>query len=212
MSRRTGFTLIELLVVIAIIAILAAILFPVFARAREKARQASCQSNLKQVALAHLMYAQDFDEVGTPRDVWPGNAGTVRYAWTGLLDPYIKNTQLFVCPSQRASRTCGTPAWIGAGTSYGYNFCFNRSAMSTLLSPAEHFLQLDWRAIGIKWNSTGCACSANCPWNARWREGVDTPPHNDGLNASYADGHVKYQTIAYVNDVFNRRVKPFNNQ
>jgi prepilin-type N-terminal cleavage/methylation domain-containing protein/prepilin-type processing-associated H-X9-DG protein len=210
MRGRHGFTLIELLVVIAIIAILAAILFPVFARAREKARTASCQSNLKQLALAWHMYTQDYDEMGTPRDVNPSAA--LRTGWSALLDPYVKNSQLFICPSQRASRGCGTPAWLTIGTSYGYNFCFNRNAMATLISPAEHFLQLDWRTYGIKWNSTGCACSANCPWNSRWREGVDVPPHNDGLNASFTDGHVKYQTISYVNDVFYRRVKPFNNQ
>jgi prepilin-type N-terminal cleavage/methylation domain-containing protein len=69
-TRRKGFTLIELLVVIAIIAILAAILFPVFAKAREKARQTSCLSNVKQIGLACLMYAQDYDEVLSPRGAW----------------------------------------------------------------------------------------------------------------------------------------------
>ncbi len=86
-----GFTLIELLVVIAIIAILAAILFPVFARARENARRASCQSNLKQATLAILMYTQDYDEyaIAYRRGRW----------WPEPYEPYVKNLQLFKCPS-----------------------------------------------------------------------------------------------------------------
>jgi len=96
---RRGFTLIELLVVIAIIAILAAILFPVFARAREKARQASCQSNEKQIGLALLMYAQDYDEK-FPLN-WTGHcgAGPNFYDWMEVTQPYIKNWQVYMCPS-----------------------------------------------------------------------------------------------------------------
>ena len=110
--KRKGFTLIELLVVIAIIAILAAILFPVFARAREKARQASCQSNLKQLAMAVIMYRGDYDERNvnysrgpgsTETDAWlngqpvPGASG--RTSWSLEIMPYVKNTQVYVCPS-----------------------------------------------------------------------------------------------------------------
>jgi len=104
---RRGFTLIELLVVIAIIAILAAILFPVFAQAREKARQTSCLSNCKQIGLALQMYAQDYDErlPNTGPD-WPGNGKNPVYAagygwamWVVLLDPYIKSRKVWVCPS-----------------------------------------------------------------------------------------------------------------
>src|SRR5690554_2271649 len=100
MSRhRRGFTLIELLVVIAIIAILAAIRFPVFARAREKARQASCSSNVKQLQLAVLMYAQDYDEKLVNEAyalVGDGNADGDA-SWRGVLVPYVKNVQLFIC-------------------------------------------------------------------------------------------------------------------
>ena len=101
--KRCGFTLIELLVVIAIIAILAAILFPVFARAREKARSASCQSNLKQIILACLMYADDYDEhlPGGKTWCWEPDAHTNAQYYM-LLQPYIKNWQLFSCPSQRS--------------------------------------------------------------------------------------------------------------
>jgi prepilin-type N-terminal cleavage/methylation domain-containing protein len=94
MTRR-GFTLIELLVVIAIIAILAAILFPVFARAREKARQASCGSNVKQIALGVLMYVQDYDEMFSNL----GWCTTPRLYWWDNVMPYVKNSQLFLCPS-----------------------------------------------------------------------------------------------------------------
>ena len=93
-STGKGFTLIELLVVIAIIAILAAILFPVFAQAREKARAASCTSNLKQIGLSVRMYLQDYDETYLP---W-GQSVTASPA--AILDPYIKNYQVWVCPSE----------------------------------------------------------------------------------------------------------------
>jgi prepilin-type N-terminal cleavage/methylation domain-containing protein/prepilin-type processing-associated H-X9-DG protein len=104
-TTRRGFTLIELLVVIAIIAILAAILFPVFAQAREKARQTSCLSNVKQMNLGHLMYAQDFDETlainrecNNPGGA-PCIAGRAIFGWVDLIEPYVKNRQIFKCPS-----------------------------------------------------------------------------------------------------------------
>src|SRR5437762_2777004 len=105
-----AFTLIELLVVIAIIAILAAILFPVFAQAREKARQASCQSNLKQMSLGAKMYSQDYDNQCMPcaeQYEVPGvPAGSTGW-WPQLINPYIKSYQLMQCPSYRSPNNQG---------------------------------------------------------------------------------------------------------
>jgi prepilin-type N-terminal cleavage/methylation domain-containing protein/prepilin-type processing-associated H-X9-DG protein len=157
-----GFTLIELLVVIAIIAILAAILFPVFARARENARRASCQSNLKQVGLGMIQYAQDYDEE-YPRiayganSAWGGpewNPG--RDHWVDVIQPYIKSTQVFDCPSdafqsswgsgntgrfrlapQRIA-TEGSPDMYG---SYQYNGVYRYMASEACWSPM-HILKL----------------------------------------------------------------------
>src|SRR5688500_9028814 len=104
-NQQRAFTLIELLVVIAIIALLAAILFPVFARARENARRSSCQSNMKQIALAQMQYTQDYDEKFTgshisqvPDDLTPGSCKTYN-TWGYLLQPYIKSKEVFYCPS-----------------------------------------------------------------------------------------------------------------
>jgi prepilin-type N-terminal cleavage/methylation domain-containing protein/prepilin-type processing-associated H-X9-DG protein len=140
MHHKTAFTLIELLVVIAIIAILAAILFPVFAQAREKARAASCLSNQKQIATGILMYAQDYDEM-LLMGFWKtetglGSASQTLCSWPAMVQPYIKNTQVFQCPSAPRSTNNGiTPGTIappvgmrgcgigsGWATSYAYNY------------------------------------------------------------------------------------------
>jgi prepilin-type N-terminal cleavage/methylation domain-containing protein/prepilin-type processing-associated H-X9-DG protein len=98
-SRPRGFTLIELLVVIAIIAILAAILFPVFARARENSRRASCQSNLKQIALGIKQYMSDYDDVFLMNS-WNLSDNSANGGWASVIQPYVKSTQIYQCPSQ----------------------------------------------------------------------------------------------------------------
>lgn len=123
LERSFAFTLVEILVVIAIIAILAAILFPVFGRARENARRASCQSNLKQIGLGLLQYSQDYDEnlVRAWQSSIPGNGpsdATARYKWMDAVFPYVKSEAIFNCPSQSFRAPAGTYGFR-SGTNYG---------------------------------------------------------------------------------------------
>jgi len=196
--RRTGFTLIELLVVIAIIAILAAILFPVFARAREKARQASCQSNLKQVGLALVMYVQDYDERFPCVRQGPGG-------WAQITQSYVKNWQVYNCPSVDATlRTCGpvtshgNPAAppssnpLGAGVYEGgymmcaweqEGCCYPGPKLSSFQFPATTYLALEGNCMGAYW---GAFVTDGAPYaHHQYR-------HNGGLNCVYVDGHVKW--------------------
>jgi len=203
---RRGFTLIELLVVIAIIAILAAILFPVFARAREKARQSSCLSNLKQIGLGIMQYVQDYDEM-YPGRMRGDNSGTTRVSWPILIMPYVKNQQVFRCPSLIDR---GWTAFNQRDTSqqflcnYGYNLCalgaggYGASdtavAMASLTKPAETAAVVDMMACscGVKGTSTASNCFG--PLNIRTAGGLPPAPgiHNGGLNVAFADGHAKW--------------------
>jgi prepilin-type N-terminal cleavage/methylation domain-containing protein/prepilin-type processing-associated H-X9-DG protein len=134
MPRRFGFTLIELLVVIAIISILAAILFPVFAQAREKARAARCMSNLKQLGTAQRMYAQDWDGHWVPDYVYPAGYGNITlglYWWYDMIQPYARSYDVWICPSWQTAYAYGRdklPANLPRPLRYSYSFnslCFN---------------------------------------------------------------------------------------
>lgn len=126
-KSRNAFTLIELLVVIAIIAILAAILFPVFGRARENARRASCQSNLKQIGLGILQYTQDYDERTPPAviDLSASVSGLTEAPWQVRIQPYVKSVQLFKCPSNTSTSFVAQSAAAGQEipVSYVANGC-----------------------------------------------------------------------------------------
>ena len=134
-NNNSAFTLIELLVVIAIIAILAAILFPVFARARENARRSSCQSNLKQIGLGILQYAQDYDEK------YPTGADSASLSWQQKTQPYLKSAQIFVCPSNTNSEQ------IASTATQGYPDIKTSYAASN--NPLDDFSSLSATGIGI---------------------------------------------------------------
>jgi prepilin-type N-terminal cleavage/methylation domain-containing protein/prepilin-type processing-associated H-X9-DG protein len=137
---RRGFTLIELLVVIAIIAILAAILFPVFSRVRENARRSSCLSNMKQMGMGLLQYVQDNDEI-LPSD-WTGSGGfsasdPTIVMWTDAVQPYVKNTQIFTCPSASSANSY-KPGPAGPYGSYGLNHTYYTTG-DNYLSPMSDY-------------------------------------------------------------------------
>ena len=204
MRRRDGFTLIELLVVIAIIAILAAILFPVFARARENARKATCQSNLKQLGSAMMMYSQDYDEMICPCYMYQGVWGDVsQLDWfDDLLLPYTKNREVVICPSGFYDET-GFSAprnhWRN-GTkpmSYGYNHVDPGYWTMTPSFAGKYGLRMVSTAAIQDPSGTIWLFDAHGPelWNeANTDYGTWSLPanrHNDSFNVLYADGHVK---------------------
>ncbi len=190
---RRGFTLIELLVVIAIIAILAAILFPVFARAREKAKQTSCQSNMKQIALAMLSYVQDYDERFTryagyanPSVVLP--EGGLDYWWQCIM-PYMKNEQILACPSDSLYRIVSGAAPNNVDTSHNVDYAINTflptQPISEVKWPASNIMNVESSLNYARWQCpaeirTG---STNYAWT--------TNRHNGVSNYAFVDGHVK---------------------
>ncbi|MBU0610456.1 MAG: DUF1559 domain-containing protein [Armatimonadetes bacterium] len=194
MTRR-GFTLIELLVVIAIIAILAAILFPVFAKAREKARQASCLSNVKQIMLAVLQYAQDYDERFPAGYYNNWNSVNAYTPMVGIM-PYAKNTQMFICPSVAGytiTYNLVTPsqAWVA---SYGFNIN-QQGALGTITAPAEMIYTVDcynpWLdSVGNIYSRLAGAGVAKYGGT-----GAATNWHNEGVNCGFLDGHGKWQKL-----------------
>jgi len=214
--HRPGFTLIELLVVIAIIAILAAILFPVFARAREKARQVSCLSNLKQLSLGMMMYAQDYDETWPLAYYYSPDFGE-EFSWdfhinwntgaheVGLIGPYTKNEQIHACPSAKGLEPWGRPY-----TGFAYNTSYLGHGQSEPVVPAASVgeVQLPSETVllcdSAYYSTWPSPALAGCNFlrapgdpsyafvgpNVHFR-------HNRTANVAYCDGHTKAATRQY---------------
>ena len=195
MSGRRGFTLIELLVVIAIIAILAAILFPVFARAREKARQTSCLSNLKQIGLAEKMYESDYDELTATYIQGAPNGVSAMPSWIDLLEPYTKNTQLYSCPSSTVEYRSGGVGHLG---SYGANI----TDAGVLSASNQVYLYCNRKIASLQFPAQ-TAIFADTTGGHYWRYNGGAMQgmafiHNDGANIAYLDGHAKWVSQGYV--------------
>lgn len=184
MGMRKAFTLIELLVVVAIIAILAAILFPVFARARENARKSSCQSNMKQLGLGFQQYIQDYD------GRYPGvNTDTSQYGfqpyWDLQILPYTKSMNLLQCPSDSESPRVSSPQ-LGPNLYRSYGATIYGASESIVTRPSETVLLNEDISQGTAWDAfwTNGAFVTCLGSDTRWR-------HNETANFLYADGHVK---------------------
>lgn len=204
---RNGFTLIELLVVIAIIAILAAILFPAFARARENARRASCQSNLKQLGLGMMQYNQDYDE-----KLPLYYNGATGLGWGHVIDPYLKSDQLFKCPSS---------ADVLSESDYAYNLWLGYSnaipagplSISVLTQPSVTVMMMDMLP-GLKraWSAGDgfgdCSSTSTCVPGTYAKLAAGADRHLGGGNFVFTDGHVKWYKAVNTQDsaaVYNPR-------
>jgi len=211
-----GFTLIELLVVIAIIAILAAILFPVFAKAREAARATACRSNMKQIGTAMRMYSQDYDELLTPAFQYYDSPTNAVLAWfPDFLNPYVKNANIWWCPSDTSRITTWKRDWLPVGSgplyrslrySYGANDAGrgmpgggSPTAEAEVQRPADRIALLDSTTIEI-WDfadSCGGAAhdhqttGADCATSSTQSRGSVALRHSDTFNVLFLDGHVK---------------------
>jgi len=225
MHTRKGFTLIELLVVIAIIAILAAILFPVFARAREKARQASCLSNVKQLTLGVMMYAQDYDDrlPGTYIYHYTDAGARTGLTWIPRVYPYIQSGTsggsggVFYCPSYPGQYRFDKPTQFAIPStpsiSYGMNIHLNISyddggmSLAQIEQPSNTILLADSGPSRVStsgtWN-TGMAYLVN---ETRLDYFLETPAslgyciytrHNGMANVGFVDGHAKAEGPGYV--------------
>jgi len=197
-SKQTGFTLIELLVVIAIIAILAAILFPVFAKAREKARATSCLSNVKQIQLGAIMYASDYDGKPPANAYYAGPGTWINNYWAIQIEPYIKSSQILTCPSYGSEAICYCPI-IPAWEMY-FPTPDRRTRHHTFDDcgfPAETVYMWEWDDARV---------GASHPWSPFTDPSLFaelgysdlgyalTTRHNDGGNLGFADGHAKWMS------------------
>jgi prepilin-type N-terminal cleavage/methylation domain-containing protein/prepilin-type processing-associated H-X9-DG protein len=213
-----GFTLIELLVVIAIIAILAAILFPVFARARESARRTGCLSNMKQVTTGIMMYTQDYDEVMPFQDLPdPCDFATSKKAcWINSTMPYVKNKQVWYCPSADVGPQWGLPT-AASDSNYWYNGHASGKALAAVPLPSESILFVEWAhrtaCTGMRpYPNDKCppakqGQAGTCPdtfhpnstWGINHQSG---DPQIRGANYPFVDGHVRFRTTSQMMGVW----------
>jgi prepilin-type N-terminal cleavage/methylation domain-containing protein len=209
---KQAFTLIELLVVIAIISILAAILFPVFARARENARRTSCVSNGKQMGIAAMMYVQDYDETYPRNQQTKDGSPTAYWYWGNLLQPYVKNTKVFNCPS--TTRDHIADGGYGANVRLFVNRTETPIKLSAVTAPANTYMVMDygtWRVL---------EAFINNPTNLSYLPGVgnagvsctgstavsdcEKGRHFDGVTVNFADGHSKWLKSVTVHAEYNK--------
>jgi prepilin-type N-terminal cleavage/methylation domain-containing protein len=209
LARIRAFTLIELLVVIAIIAILAAILFPVFAQARENARKTSCLSNMKQISLGLMQYVQDYDErFPLNRFDWPN----VPYTWREAVQPYIRNLEVFRDPSN-PNAVIDTSCWGSPQVPKSYTFnghFFNRDGihegahLAEFQEPANTLMIFDVSSNGCPDAGNWCiSCGPGCNcFRVR---------HRCANNWGFVDGHVKWQRVEATLTPYNQwEARPFN--
>jgi prepilin-type N-terminal cleavage/methylation domain-containing protein/prepilin-type processing-associated H-X9-DG protein len=227
--KRKAFTLIELLAVIAIISILASILFPVFARARENARRAGCLSNMKQIGLGVMMYVQDYDEKYPP-SAYDTAASDVSAYWFGFIQPYIKSTQVFQCPSSgstsRFDRNYGANQNLFTYKPNGSSV--NVVSMAAVASTSKTYMIMDYGTYEF---AGGLETYVPKPKNANYVPGIgavsgyavtyweshSSAPyktntieddlkngrHFGGINIAFADGHAKWEKTATVYGQYN---------
>jgi prepilin-type N-terminal cleavage/methylation domain-containing protein/prepilin-type processing-associated H-X9-DG protein len=208
MFRRTSraFTLIELLVVIAIIAILAAILFPVFAQARDKARSIACMSNMKQLGVAIQMYTQDYDEqiffrsttnVDSTRTHMATSGNALR--WWNMISPYVKNNQIYRCPSDQPRLSVDSSGNLVVPRSYAASASAESLSLANVDKPVETIV------ITEAWSRDATGAAIN---TEQWLEAFDgdmapdplrpgsmlryANRHQGGMNCAFFDGHAKW--------------------
>jgi prepilin-type N-terminal cleavage/methylation domain-containing protein/prepilin-type processing-associated H-X9-DG protein len=207
--KRRGFTLIELLVVIAIISILAAILFPVFARARENARRASCMSNVKQMGLGVMQYTQDYDEMyplyrratGEPPPVPAYKTGY--WEWQHMIYPYTKSEQVARCPSGNGATTpynghyganynllAGTPVSVAAVMATASTYMIMDSGTSYITTSDVYPVSKGDTARYLP--GAGAVVTPAASPAGWYQTDFESGRHFGGVNMAFADGHVKW--------------------
>jgi len=214
--RHSAFTLIELLVVIAIIAMLAAILFPVFGRARDNARRVSCQSNMRQIGLGAMQYSSDYDDYVVPNNSNP------QKSYAEIMQPYLKSTQVLICPNDTTTRQCTT--LNGLRLSYGLNMLYetvipfrifdgsNPRTMSYIETPSDTIFIGDsiatsvgetycFQVIGDKFDAgipsfggVGGALTGST-------QAMFDGRHFNGANWAFMDGHVKWMRFGQITEL-----------